>query len=88
MYCFDANIWVYYFDTDLPEHSAVVDHVRDALRTQPLFTTTVLQMEVVHYLHTQHADASSAIDRFSHNNHYQTPPAHSSPSSSISSAGS
>jgi predicted nucleic acid-binding protein len=64
MYCFDANIWVYYFDTDLPEHSAVVDHVRDALRTQPLFTTTVLQMEVVHYLHTQHADASSAIDRF------------------------
>lgn len=64
MYCFDANIWVYYFDTDLPEHTAVVEHVRDALRTQPLFTTTVLQMEVIHYLHTQHADGSSVIEQF------------------------
>lgn len=64
MYCFDANIWVYYFDTDLPERTAVVEHVRDALRTQQLFTTTVLQMEVIHYLHTQHTDGSSVIEQF------------------------
>lgn len=64
MYCFDANIWVYYFDAGIPEHADVVEHVRDALRTQPLFTTTVLQMEVIHYLHTQHADGSRKIERF------------------------
>ena len=64
MYCFDANVWVYYLDADLPEHADVVEPVREALQTQPLFTTTVLQMEVIHYLHTQRADSSTAIERF------------------------
>ena len=64
MYCLDANIWVYYFDARLPEHQAVVGAVESVLTDQPLFTTTVLQMEVVHYLDTQIAESSEQIDWF------------------------
>ena len=64
MYCLDANIWVYYFDRRLPEHEAVASDVEPILEDQPLFTTTVLQMEVVHYLHTQLANSAGANDGF------------------------
>jgi predicted nucleic acid-binding protein len=62
MYCLDANVWIYFFDADLPEHGAVHDDVAEVLRTKPLFTTTVLQMEVVHYLTNQLADSEHYVD--------------------------
>lgn len=64
MYCLDANIWVYYLDSSLPEHEAVASAVDPILEDQPVFTTTVLQMEVVHYLHRQLENSSRAIDAF------------------------
>jgi len=64
MYCLDANVWIYYFDDALDEHSAVREPVENVLRSEPIFTTTVLQMEVVHYLTKQLADSEAAVDRF------------------------
>lgn len=64
MYCLDANIWVYYFDDGLDEHDAVRADVAGVLADEPLFTTTVLQMEVVHYLSNQLADSGEYVDRF------------------------
>jgi predicted nucleic acid-binding protein len=66
MYCLDANIWIYYLDETLSEHDAVSEPVSDILTDEPLFTTTVLQMEVVHYLQNQLADSQHAIDQFLH----------------------
>jgi predicted nucleic acid-binding protein len=66
MYCLDANIWIYYLDETLPEHDAVRDSVSEILADEPLFTTTVLQMEVVHYLQNQLVDSQHAIDQFLH----------------------
>lgn len=64
MYCLDANIWVYYLDSNLPEHEAVVESVRSLLKDHPLFTTTVLQMEVIHYLKHQLDNSPPTIERF------------------------
>jgi len=64
MYCVDANVWVYFLDEGLPEHEAVVDSVSTVLSDEPVFTTTVLQMEVVHYLTNQLADSEPAVQRF------------------------
>jgi predicted nucleic acid-binding protein len=64
MYCLDANIWVYYLDETLTEHPKVTDAVEAVLEDGPLFTTTVLQMEVVHYLHTQLTNGAERIDQF------------------------
>lgn len=64
MYCVDANVWIYFFDSELDEHVAVYDDMVSAITEQPLFTTTVLQMEVVHYFQRQLSDSESAIDRF------------------------
>ena len=64
MYCLDANVWIYYLDDALDEHAAVREPVDDVLRNEPIFTTTVLQMEVVHYLTNQLADSESTVDRF------------------------
>jgi len=64
MYCLDANVWIYYFDDGLDEHVAVREPVSGLLRDEPIFTTTVLQMEVVHYLTNQLADSEAAVDRF------------------------
>ncbi len=66
MYCLDANVWVYYLDSGLDEHDAVRGPVRTLLSEHTLFTTTVVQMEVIHYLHNQLAESESAIDRFLH----------------------
>ena len=63
MYCLDANVWIYFLDADLDEHDAVRDDVADVLRSRPLFTTTVLQMEVVHYLTNQLADSERQVER-------------------------
>lgn len=64
MYCLDTNVWVYYLDADLPEHEAVHEAVSDLLRSEPLFTTTVLQMEVVHYVSNQLKDSKPVIEGF------------------------
>ncbi|MFC6756476.1 MULTISPECIES: type II toxin-antitoxin system VapC family toxin [Haloarcula] len=64
MYCLDANIWISYFDESLDEHEAVREPVDDVLQNEPIFTTTVLQMEVVHYLSNQLADSGETVDRF------------------------
>ncbi|OLZ39481.1 hypothetical protein A6E15_00115 [Natrinema saccharevitans] len=64
MHCFDANVWIYYLDRTLEEHDAVAETIDPLLESEPLFTTTVLQMEVVHYLHTQLDEPRDRIDRF------------------------
>lgn len=64
MYCLDANVWIYFLDADLEEHDAVRQDVASVLRTSPLFTTTVLQMEVVHYLSKQLAESEAPIAQF------------------------
>lgn len=64
MHCFDANVWIYYVDQTLEEHEAVVDTVDPIIEAEPLFTTTVLQMEVVHYFHTQFEEPDERVDRF------------------------
>lgn len=61
MYCLDANVWIYYLDADLAEHGAVREDVASVLRTSPLFTTTVLQMEVVHYLTNQLTESEEPV---------------------------
>lgn len=64
MYCLDANVWIYFLDAGLDEHVAVRDPVTELLAERPLFTTTVIQMEVVHYLFRQLVESEVAIDRF------------------------
>lgn len=64
MHCLDANVWIYYLDAGLQEHERVRDLVSDVLESEPLFTTTVLRMEVIHYLANQLADSESVVDRF------------------------
>lgn len=64
MYCLDANIWIYYFDDGLAEHETVLEPVTQLLADEMLFTTTVLQMEVVHYMSKQLPDSEVAADRF------------------------
>lgn len=64
MHCLDANVWVYYFDEGLEEHEAVASAVDPVLESEPLFLTTVLQMEVVHYLANQLADSEPVVEAF------------------------
>jgi len=64
MICIDANVWVYYFDATLPEHTAVAERM-DALDSDvSLFVTSVLQMEVVHYLANQQSESEQLVDQF------------------------
>lgn len=64
MYCLDANVWIYFLDAGLDDHVAVRDPVTELLAERPLFTTAVIQMEVVHYLFRQLVESEAAIDRF------------------------
>lgn len=64
MECLDANVWIYYLDEDLPEHDGVVDRVGDVVRSEPLFVTTVLQLEVLHYVSNQMDDSGMVLDTF------------------------
>lgn len=64
MPCLDANVWIYYFDGTLPEHDAVSSAVRPILESHSLLTTTVVQMEVIHYIKTQLQNDSDLIERF------------------------
>lgn len=64
MYCLDANVWIYFFDATLPEHDAVFEEVAPVVRSKPIHSPTVLQMEVIHYLNNRLSDAERAIERF------------------------
>lgn len=64
MHCLDANVWIYYLDADLAEHDDVTDRIDDLVRSQPLFVTTVLQMEVLHYATNQMDDSRTLLDTF------------------------
>ncbi len=44
----DTNIWIYYFDTRLPEHGEVADALEAEIGSGVVTTTTVL-MEVAHF---------------------------------------
>ncbi|MCW4049753.1 MAG: type II toxin-antitoxin system VapC family toxin [Candidatus Bathyarchaeota archaeon] len=46
----DSNIWCYYFDSRLQEHSQIAGVLRDALTSMNVIVNTVIVMEVAHYL--------------------------------------
>jgi predicted nucleic acid-binding protein len=46
----DSNIWVYYFDENLPEHSTVVKFLDPLIKQENIATSTIILMEVIHYL--------------------------------------
>lgn len=50
MYMVDSNIWVYYFDENLPEHSTVVKYLVPLIKQENIATSTIILMEVIHYL--------------------------------------
>lgn len=64
MACLDANVWIYYLDADLDEHDTVSRRVDEVVRSKPLFVTTVLQTEVLHYASKQLADSEAVLDTF------------------------
>lgn len=57
MICIDTNIWIYLFDSGLPEHEKVRPVMERALRNEDIFTNTVIQLEIMHYLSRQIADS-------------------------------
>lgn len=50
MLMIDSNIWAYFFDTNAPEHKTVKKPVREAIESDEVLMSTVIQMELVHYL--------------------------------------
>ena len=50
MHMVDSNIWVYYFDENLPEHSTVVKYLDPLIKQGNIATSTIIIMEVIHYL--------------------------------------
>lgn len=46
----DSNTWVYYFDEGLPEHAKVAPRLEALLATEALLMTTIVQIEVAHYV--------------------------------------
>ncbi|MEE8167529.1 MAG: type II toxin-antitoxin system VapC family toxin [Candidatus Hydrothermarchaeales archaeon] len=50
MLMIDSNIWAYFFDSNTPEHKKVKKPVRDAIGNNEILMSTVIQMELIHYL--------------------------------------
>lgn len=50
MLMIDSNIWAYFFDRNVPEHNKVKGPVKEAIREGEILMTTVIQMELAHYL--------------------------------------
>jgi predicted nucleic acid-binding protein len=50
MLTIDSNIWAYYLDSNLPEHKKVIKPVEDIIAKNEILMTTIIQMEMVHYL--------------------------------------
>lgn len=46
----DSNTWIFYLDRTVPEHARVAPRLESLLETEELLTTTVLQLEVAHYV--------------------------------------
>lgn len=47
----DSNLWIYYADATLPEHTTVKGFLNPILEgEEPVAVNTVIQMEVAHYL--------------------------------------
>ncbi len=50
MICVDSNIWIYYLDSSLPEHTRVAPPLDRVLREDEVLLNRFIQMEVAHYL--------------------------------------
>jgi predicted nucleic acid-binding protein len=46
----DSNAWIYFFDSETPEHEAVSEKMRVIIRTDELIINTITAVEVAHYL--------------------------------------
>lgn len=51
MIAVDSNIWIYYLDPTLREHTYVAVYLEEALRSQEILTSTIIWLEVSHYLY-------------------------------------
>jgi predicted nucleic acid-binding protein len=50
MLMIDSNIWAYFFDSNTPEHGKVIGPVKEAIEGDGILISTVIQLELVHYL--------------------------------------
>ena len=50
MLVIDSNVWAYFLDSTLPEHERVKEAMRRYLEEEEVLMTTVVQLEIVHYL--------------------------------------
>jgi predicted nucleic acid-binding protein len=50
MIAVDSNIWIYYLDPTLSEHRYVASYLEDALKNEEILTSTIIWLEVSHYL--------------------------------------
>ncbi len=50
MLMIDSDIWAYFFDRNVPEHDKVKGPVKEAIGKGEVLMTTVIQMELAHYL--------------------------------------
>lgn len=50
MIAVDSNVWIYYLDPTLSEHGHVAGYLEDALRNEKILTSTIIWLEVSHYL--------------------------------------
>jgi predicted nucleic acid-binding protein len=46
----DSNVWIYFFDSETPEHAAAEKATRGILQTDELILNTITAVEVAHYL--------------------------------------
>lgn len=59
----DSNTWIFYLDRTLPEHAKVAPALERVLAEHELLLTTVVQMEVAHYVVRRMGEgASRALD--------------------------
>lgn len=51
MIAIDSNILIYYLDPTLKEHRHVIDYVEETIRREEILTSTVIWLEVSHYIY-------------------------------------
>ena len=51
MIAIDSNILIYYLDPTLKENKHVTDYVEEIIRREEILTSTVIWLEVSHYLY-------------------------------------
>ena len=47
----DSNIWIYYLDPTVSEHEYVSNYIEDLIRNEQLLSSTIIWLEVSHYLY-------------------------------------